>query len=103
ALLEVAGLGGKTIDSGHFAFLLAPRVNAAGRLASPEIASRPLLSGDETMAAEAHEPARQLDGENVRRPEAEGGILSRAKTGRRVDDGRLERDGLSRGHRRLCR
>jgi single-stranded-DNA-specific exonuclease len=79
ALLEVAGLGGKTIDSGHVAFLIAPRVNAAGRMASPEIAARLLLSGDETMAAEAHELARQLDGENVRRQEEEAGILSCAK------------------------
>jgi single-stranded-DNA-specific exonuclease len=79
ALLEVAGLSGKTIDSGHVAFLIAPRVNAAGRMASPEIAARLLLSGDETMAAEAHELARQLDGENVRRQEEEAGILSCAR------------------------
>jgi single-stranded-DNA-specific exonuclease len=79
ALLEVAGLSGKTIDSGHVAFLIAPRVNAAGRMASPEIAARLLLAGDETMAAEAHELARQLDGENVRRQEEEAGILSCAK------------------------
>ena len=79
ALLEVAGLTGKTIDSGHVAFLLAPRVNAAGRMASPEIAARLLLAADETMAAEAHELARQLDGENVRRQGEEAGILSCAK------------------------
>src|SRR5439155_12018561 len=36
ALLEVAGLSGKTIDSGHVAFLIAPRVNAAGRMAVPK-------------------------------------------------------------------
>jgi single-stranded-DNA-specific exonuclease len=79
ALLEVAGLSGKTIDSGHVAFQLAPRVNAAGRMASPEIAARLLLAADETMAAEALELARQLDGENVRRQEEEAGILSSAK------------------------
>ena len=33
ALLDVAGLTGKTIDSYHIAFMLAPRVNAAGRMA----------------------------------------------------------------------
>jgi len=79
ALLEVAGLTGKTIDSGHVAFMLAPRVNAAGRMASPEIAARLLLAADETMAAEAQDLARQLDGENVRRQEEEAGILSSAK------------------------
>ena len=79
ALLEVAGLTGKTIDSGHVAFMLAPRVNAAGRMASPEIAARLLLAADETMAAEAQDLARQLDGENVRRQEEEAGILSSAR------------------------
>ena len=65
ALLEVAGLTGKPIDGGHVAFLIAPRMNAAGRMASPDIAARLLLAADETMAAEAQELARQLDGENV--------------------------------------
>ena len=31
ALLDDAGLAGKTIDSYHVSFMLAPRVNAAGR------------------------------------------------------------------------
>jgi len=79
ALLEVAGLTGKPIDSGHVAFLIAPRVNAAGRMASPDIAARLLLAADDTMAAEAQELARQLDGENVRRQEEEAGILAQAR------------------------
>src|SRR3954463_11149280 len=53
ALLEVAGLAGKTIDSGHVAFQIAPRVNAAGRMSSPDIAARLLLAADEAMVAEA--------------------------------------------------
>ncbi|MCM3881816.1 MAG: single-stranded-DNA-specific exonuclease RecJ [Vicinamibacterales bacterium] len=79
ALLEVAGLTGKAIDGGHVAFQLAPRVNAAGRMASPDIAARLLLAADETMAAEAQELARQLDGENIRRQEEEAGILASAR------------------------
>jgi len=79
ALLEVAGLTGKPIDSGHVAFLIAPRVNAAGRMASPDIAARLLLAADETMAAEARELARQLDGENLRRQEEEAAILAEAR------------------------
>ena len=79
ALLEVAGLTGKPIDSGHVAFQIAPRVNAAGRMASPDIAARLLLAADETMAAEAQDLARQLDAENARRQEEEAGILAQAR------------------------
>jgi single-stranded-DNA-specific exonuclease len=79
ALLEVAGLTGKPIDGGHVAFLIAPRVNAAGRMASPDIAARLLLAVDEAMAAEAQDLARQLDGENVRRQEEEAAILAQAR------------------------
>ena len=76
ALLDVAGLTGKPIDSGHVAFQIAPRMNAAGRMASPDIAARLLLAADEAMAAEAQDLARQLDGENVRRQEEEAAILT---------------------------
>ena len=79
ALLDVAGLTGKPIDGGHVSFLIAPRMNAAGRMASPDIAARLLLAADEGMAAEAHELARQLDGENVKRQGEEAAILSCAR------------------------
>ena len=79
ALLDVAGLKGKAIDSGHVAFQIAPRMNAAGRMASPDIAARLLLAADETMAMEAQELARQLDGENLKRQEEEATILASAK------------------------
>ena len=79
ALLDVAGLTGKPLDGGHVAFLIAPRVNAAGRMASPDIAVRLLLAADESMAGEARELAQQLDGENVRRQEEEAGILAQAR------------------------
>ena len=37
ALLDAAGLAGRTIDSYHVGFVLAPRVNAAGRMSSDRI------------------------------------------------------------------
>src|SRR5688500_12784818 len=40
ALLDVCGLAGKTVDSYHISFMLAPRVNAAGRMSTPDIATR---------------------------------------------------------------
>ena len=79
ALLDVCGLTGKTIDSYHVGFMLAPRVNAAGRMSTPDIATRLLLASDETMADEAQALAQQLDGENVRRQEEEAEILAAAK------------------------
>ncbi|MFN8063913.1 MAG: single-stranded-DNA-specific exonuclease RecJ [Vicinamibacterales bacterium] len=79
ALLDVCGLSGKTIDSYHIGFMLAPRVNAAGRMSTPDLAARLLLANDEGMAAEARALAQQLDGENVRRQEEEAEILAAAK------------------------
>ena len=79
ALLDVSGLSGKAIDSYHISFLLAPRVNAAGRMSSPDIATRLLLASDEAMGEEARALALQLDGENVRRQEEEAATLAAAK------------------------
>lgn len=79
ALLDVSGLLGKTIDSYHISFLLAPRVNAAGRMSSPDIATKLLLAHDEAFGDEARALAAQLDAENVRRQEEEATILAAAK------------------------
>jgi len=79
ALLDISGLTGKTIDSYHISFQLAPRVNAAGRMSTPDIATRLLLAADETMAEEVRQLAMQLDGENLRRQEEEAEILAAAK------------------------
>jgi single-stranded-DNA-specific exonuclease len=79
SLLDVAGLTGKTIDSYHVGFMLAPRINAAGRMSTPDIATRLLLAGDEALLNEAKALALQLDGENVRRQEEEAEILAAAK------------------------
>jgi single-stranded-DNA-specific exonuclease len=79
ALLDVAGLTGKTIDSYHIAFMLAPRVNAAGRMSTPDIATRLLLAADEGMAAEVRELAERLESENTRRRQEEQDILAQAR------------------------
>ncbi len=79
SLLDISGLSGKTIDSFHISFLLAPRVNAAGRMSTPDIATRLLLAADETMAEEARQLAMMLDNENIRRQEEEAEILASAK------------------------
>jgi single-stranded-DNA-specific exonuclease len=79
ALLDVAGLTGKTIDSYHIAFMVAPRVNAAGRMSTPDIATRLLLAGDEGLADEARGLAEQLETENTRRRQEEQDIVAKAR------------------------
>jgi single-stranded-DNA-specific exonuclease len=79
ALLDTAGLTGKQIDSYHIAFMLAPRVNAAGRMSTPDIATRLLLAADEGMADEARGLAEQLEVENTRRRQEEQDIVAKAR------------------------
>src|SRR6185295_9071071 len=79
ALLDVCGLTGKDIDSYHIGFVLAPRVNAAGRMSSPDIAARLLLASDDGMADEARQLAQQLDTENIRRQQEEAEIVAQAR------------------------
>ena len=79
SLLEAAGLAGKTIDSYQVAFILAPRVNAAGRMSTPDIATRLLLATDEAMGDEARALAQQLNEENLRRQEEEADLVGHAK------------------------
>ena len=79
ALLDVCGLTGKEIDSYHIGFVVGPRVNAAGRMSTPDIAARLLLAADEAMADEARALAEQLDAENLRRQKEEAEILAAAR------------------------
>jgi single-stranded-DNA-specific exonuclease len=79
ALLEASGLGGRTIDSYQVAFMIAPRVNAAGRMSTPDIATRLLLATDEAMEAEARTLAHQLNEENLRRQQEEAELVSAAR------------------------
>ncbi|MEQ1760810.1 MAG: single-stranded-DNA-specific exonuclease RecJ [Vicinamibacterales bacterium] len=80
SLLEVCNLTGKRLDSFHIGFQLAPRVNAAGRMSSPDIAARLLLAVDESLADEARALALQLDAENIRRQQEEAEIVAQART-----------------------
>ena len=79
SLLDVCGLTGKEIDSYHIGFVIGPRVNAAGRMSTPDIAARLLLASDEMMADEARALAQQLDSENLRRQKEEAEIVAEAK------------------------
>jgi single-stranded-DNA-specific exonuclease len=81
ALLDGSGLLGRTLDSFHVSFMLAPRLNAAGRMSSPELALELLLlrGRDEAVRARARDLARQLGDENVRRQEHEAAMFAEAR------------------------
>jgi single-stranded-DNA-specific exonuclease len=85
ALLEASGLIGKTIDSYQVAFMIAPRVNAAGRMSTPDIATRLLLATDEAAGEEARALAQQLNDENLRRQQEEADLVAQAKTAIETD------------------
>lgn len=81
ALLKVAGVQ-PPLTTYHIGFMLGPRLNAAGRLASGHSAVDLLLSDDEREAADL---ARELDQANSERRRIEEGI--RDEAGQQLDDG----------------
>jgi single-stranded-DNA-specific exonuclease len=85
SLLDASGLSGKTIDSYQVAFILAPRVNAAGRMSTPDIATRLLLATGEAMGVEARALAQQLNEENLRRQAEEAELVAEARTAIETD------------------
>ena len=83
ALLESTGLLGESITGFHVAFRLAPRLNAAGRMSTPDLATKLLLLTDDDQTEEARVIAEKLESENVRRKEEEAETLTAAR--RQVD------------------
>lgn len=73
ALMKLADLEPTTLDAEDVAFRLAPRINAAGRMADPMIALRCLASDD---AVEARAAAETLDRLNAERQAVEKTILA---------------------------
>ncbi len=75
SLTFVSGLMGKDISTGQVVFILAPRINALGRLGDARQAIRLLATRDEQVAAQI---ARKLDNENRRRKEIDETTLREA-------------------------
>src|SRR3989475_5586856 len=75
ALLDAAGLAGKPLKSGHVGFILAPRLNAAGRIGDANDGLRLLLTDDPDDAARL---ARDLETLNARRQALDQRILDEA-------------------------
>lgn len=75
ALASVAGIAIEALTAEQVAFALAPRLNAAGRMADPEVALRLLLTDD---PSEAEETAFLLDAFNRERQSTEHDLFSAA-------------------------
>ena len=75
ALVEAAGLGGKPLRAGQLGYILAPRLNAAGRIGDANDGLRLLLTDD---PAEAAKLARELETLNARRQALDQRILEEA-------------------------
>lgn len=75
ALVEVAGLGGKQLRAGHVGFILAPRLNAAGRIGEAMDGLRLLLSDD---PVQARDQAMRLETINARRQAMDEAMVEEA-------------------------
>lgn len=76
ALIQTAGLGEREIDTGHIGYLLAPRINAAGRMGNPSIGVKLFLTNDPVQALDL---AKELEKENQRRQLIENKVLQEAQ------------------------
>lgn len=75
ALIEVSGLKGKDISCGHIGFILGPRINAMGRIGSPEVALKLLLADNKE---EALHLAGILNTENRNRQKIQRSVFNEA-------------------------
>jgi len=75
SLAFVSGLMGKEIGTGQVVFVLAPRINAVGRLGDARKAIKLLTTKDEQLASKI---ARELDSENKRRKSIDEATLKEA-------------------------
>ena len=88
ALIASANLTGQSLDSFHVGFLLAPRLNACGRMGHARLAVEMLTNADEAKAIEI---ATFLEQQNRARQAVEKKILEQAI--QQVTDGNLAADG----------
>jgi single-stranded-DNA-specific exonuclease len=89
ALAAAAGLGSNRITAEDIAFRLAPRINAAGRMAHARIAAQMLITHHPRTAAERAETLNTL---NSRRQETEQAILEEIEA-RLVEEDPLREEG----------
>jgi single-stranded-DNA-specific exonuclease len=76
ALMKVAGLAESKLDAGKVGYILAPRLNAAGRISHAAAGVELLTTEHGERAAEL---AAELDGENAKRQQVEKELLTAAE------------------------
>ncbi|MGB2697842.1 MAG: single-stranded-DNA-specific exonuclease RecJ [Candidatus Zixiibacteriota bacterium] len=75
SLIFISGLMGKDIGTGQVVFILAPRINAVGRLGDAVKAIKLLTTKDEQLGSQL---ARELNQENIRRKKIDETTLDEA-------------------------
>lgn len=75
ALSEVSGIKSSQFNVGHLGFILGPRINASGRMSTPEISLRLLMTEN---AKEAGSLAQVLNEENKLRQKEERQVVKEA-------------------------
>lgn len=75
ALSEAASIKARQMNTAHIGFMLGPRINAAGRMSSPQIALRLLMT---ESPREAESLARILEEENKTRQREERQVVKEA-------------------------
>jgi len=76
AMIENAGIENKKFTSTYVSFIIAPRLNASGRMANAEVSLKLLMSQN---AGEAQNLAKELEKFNRERQKVEGKILEEAE------------------------
>ena len=91
ALIQTAGLGDRQLNAGHIGYLLAPRINAAGRIGNPSIGVKLFLTNDPVQALDF---ARELEKENQHRQMIENEVLQEAQQQIEDEPGLVEEHAL---------
>lgn len=76
AIIENAGIENKKFNSTYISFIIAPRLNAPGRMANAEVSLKLLMCQD---AQEAQDLSKELEKFNRERQKIEGKILEEAE------------------------
>lgn len=76
AIIENAGIENKKFNATYVSFIIAPRLNASGRMASAEVSLKLLMS---QSVSEAQGLAKELEKLNRERQKVEGKILEEAE------------------------